>query len=256
MRRWGQHFLIDERIARREVEYADVKKDDTVLEIGPGKGVLTRILAEKAKRVIAIEVEKKFVNYLTATLPSNVEIIHADILDVDLEKLGFSKIVSNLPFEISSPITFKLLETSFSKAVLIYQKEFARRMVAKPGSRDYSRLSVMVYYKSVARILEIVPRTAFRPIPKVDGAMVEIIPRETPPFFIRDEDFFKNFLKIAFSNRRKTLGKILRMYYGVDLEDEFARRRIGEMEPEKIAKICNEVMERCSQRHPLGCSGC
>lgn len=244
MRKWGQHLLIDESVARREIDYADLNESDVVLEIGPGKGILTRLLAERAYKVIAVEIDEKFVGYLRDTLPENVELIHADIMDIDLRNLSFNKVVSNLPFEISSPVTFKLLEANFSKAILIYQKEFARRLVAKPGSRDYSRLSVMIYYKTKSRILEIVPKTAFRPIPKVDGAVVEIIRREKPAFYVENENFFHEFLNIAFSNRRKTLGKIVRKYYDVEIQDEFFKRRIEELKPEEIGKLCDYIFER------------
>ncbi|RLF60283.1 MAG: ribosomal RNA small subunit methyltransferase A [Thermoplasmata archaeon] len=244
MRKWGQHFLIDEKIARREVEYAEITESDTVLEIGPGKGILTKILAERARKVIAIEIDKNLVRYLSKILPENVEIIHADVMDIDLKKIEFNKVVSNLPFEISSPITFKLLGTNFSKAVIIYQKEFARRIVAKPGSKDYSRLSVVMYYRAVSRILEIVPKSAFRPMPKVDGAIVEIIPRKSPPFFVRDENFFYEFLSKAFSNRRKTLGKIVKNYYGVEIDERFCKKRIEELKPEEIGELCNQILEK------------
>lgn len=244
MRKWGQHLLIDERVAKREVDYAEITKSDTVLEIGPGKGILTKILAERASKVIAIEIDKRFVNYLEKILPENVEIIHADVMDIDLREIQFDKVVSNLPFEISSPITFKLLETNFSKAVIIYQKEFAKRIVARPRSKDYSRLSVVMYYKTISRILETVPKTAFRPIPKVDGAIVEIVPRESPAFFVMDENFFYEFLNRAFSNRRKTLGKIVKNYYGIEIGKKFYKKRVEELEPEEIGELCNYILER------------
>jgi len=173
MRKWGQHFLVDSRIAQKEVAYADISHNDIVLEIGPGKGILTRLIAERAEKVIAIEIDRKLAEYLKTVLPANVEIINADVMKLNLSEYQFNKVVSNLPFEISSPVTFKLLEeTSFSKAILIYQKEFARRLVAKPNSKDYSRISVVINYKAKVRILDMVPGDSFRPVPKVDGAIV------------------------------------------------------------------------------------
>jgi len=149
MKKLGQHFLVDEQVAGRETTYANIGKDDVVLEIGPGKGVLTQLLARDAKKVIAVEIDRFFVEELKNKMPSNVEVIHADVLKIDFNTLPlFNKIVSNLPFQISSPVTFKLLEYPFSKAVLIYQKDFADRMIAVPGTKDYSRLSVGVYYKT------------------------------------------------------------------------------------------------------------
>ena len=127
----GQNFLIDVNVAYREVEYASINKEDIVLEIGPGKGILTNLISKKAKKVIAIEIDKYLYNYLKNTCPKNVELINSDVLELDFESLPrFNKIVSNLPFQISSPITFKILDYNFSKAVLIYQKEFADRMIA------------------------------------------------------------------------------------------------------------------------------
>jgi len=145
----GQNFLIDKKVAERELEYASIEKNDVVLEIGPGKGIITKLLSEKAQKVIAIEIDEKLVSELKEFLPDNVLLISGDALKVDFDLLPkFNKIVSNLPFHISSPITFKLLDFDFSLAVLIYQKEFAERMVAKSGSKDYSRISVGVYYRS------------------------------------------------------------------------------------------------------------
>ncbi|HDJ99682.1 MAG TPA: methyltransferase domain-containing protein, partial [Firmicutes bacterium] len=143
-RKLGQHLLIDRKIAEREVNYASISKEDVILEVGPGKGILTLILAERAKEVVAVEVDHRFVNFLKGIIPDNVRIIHGDILKIDLESINFNKVVANLPFSISSPFTFRLLDSSFSKAILIYQKHFAKRMVAKPGSKEYSRLSVAV----------------------------------------------------------------------------------------------------------------
>ena len=119
--RFGQHFLINLSVVSREVEYAKLTKDDIVLEIGPGQGVLTRLLAQKAKQVIAIEIDQRLVDKLKTSLPENVTLISGDALSVDFQTLPrFTKIISNLPFEISSPITFKFLGSSFSRAILIY----------------------------------------------------------------------------------------------------------------------------------------
>ena len=170
----GQNFLIDKQVVKREINYADLSKNDIVLEIGPGEGILTKILATKAKKVIAIEIDSRLVEKLEPTLPDNVRLINSDVLKIDFNTIpAFNKVVSNLPFQISSPITFKLLEYPFTKAVLIYQKDFADRMVAKQGSKDYSRLSVGVYYKAHCRILETVSRKCFYPTPKVDSCIIE-----------------------------------------------------------------------------------
>ena len=122
----GQNFLMDKNIARREVEYASVTSDDIVLEIGPGRGILTNIIASRAKQVIAVELDTKLFNNLKKTCPDNVQLVNADILKINLNDFPrCNKIVSNLPFQISSPVTFKLIEYDFSVGVFIYQKEFA-----------------------------------------------------------------------------------------------------------------------------------
>ena len=123
--RLGQHFLINGFVADREINIANISKNDTVLEIGPGKGILTTRLAEKAKKVIAIEIDKYLVNLLLKKVPENVEIILGDALKIDFHELPkVDKIVSNIPYQISSPLTFKLLNYNFRLAVLMYQKEF------------------------------------------------------------------------------------------------------------------------------------
>ena len=183
----GQNFLIDDGVADRQIAYAAINPEDVVLEIGPGLGMITSRLAMKAEKVIAIETDKKLADYLSKKLPSNVELITADALCVDFPK--FDVMVSNLPYSISSPIIFKILNYNFRNAVVMLQKEFADRMVANPGSKDYSRLSVATYYRSKCKILENVPASKFYPSPKVDSAVVEIIPRE-PPFALSNKSLF------------------------------------------------------------------
>ncbi len=141
----GQNFLIDPNIAQLEVNYAEIKKDDVVFEVGPGKGILTNLLAKNVEKVIAVEIDKNLFESLKKTLPSNVTLIHSDVLKLDFENLPkFNKVISNLPYQISSPFTFKLLNYSFDLAVLVYQKEFAERIIAKPCSKKNSRISEKV----------------------------------------------------------------------------------------------------------------
>ena len=241
----GQNFLIDKNVAQREVENANITQDDVVLEIGPGRGILTNLLAEKAKKVIAIEIDKKLVD--TLDLPENVELINEDALKVDFKKLPrFNKIVSNLPFQISSPITFKILEYDFDLALLIYQKEFADRMVAKPGSKNYSRLSVNVYYKAECEKLEIVPKTCFQPQPKVDSAVIKLVPRRSPAFSVADERFFFDLTKNLFNHRRKKIKTILNRYYKFKVDNaSYINNRVEELAPEEIGKLSNILFELC-----------
>lgn len=203
----GQHFLVDGRVAARILNHADLRSSEAVLEIGPGLGVLTAGLAGRARHVVAIESDRRFAAHLQSTLPS-VEVIHGDALKVDWP--AFDVMVSNLPYQISSPLTFKLLDTPFDRAVLMYQREFARRMVAPPGSEDYSRLSVGVYVRASCEILERVPRNAFHPQPRVDSALVRLQPRPSP-FPIEDPDRYDAVVDALFEHRRKTVENGLRL---------------------------------------------
>lgn len=238
--RFGQHFLIDSNVAEREVGYAELTNNDVILEIGPGKGVLTQLLAQKAKRVIAIEIDSRLAEQLQPTLPENVTLISGDALVVDFQTLPrFTKIVSNLPFEISSPITFKFLESSFVKAVLIYQKDFAERLVAIPGTKDYSRLTVGVSYKAHCRILEDVPRTCFHPVPRVDSCIVELVPREKSAFPVTNEPFFYLLTKQLFNHRRKKIRYTIKSFYGDYEHLPYLDQRVEELTPEQIGELSN-----------------
>jgi len=242
----GQNFLIDPNIAQLEVNYADIKKDDIVLEIGPGKGILTNLLAKNAKNVIAVEIDKNLFKSLKETLPSNVALIHSDVLKLDFENLPkFNKVVSNLPYQISSPITFKLLDYSFNLAILVYQKEFAERIVAKPGSKKYSRLSVNVYYKSECSLLRIVSKRVFYPMPKVDSAIVKLVPRKTPAFSVENEEFFKNFVNVLFSHRRKKIKNIIKDNFDCYLNNSlYDDKRVDNLNPEEIGFLSDNVFKK------------
>lgn len=204
----GQNFLIVEDVIQREVERAEIKESETVLEIGPGLGVLTDKLAKKAKKVYAIEKDSRIIEILKREYRwDNVELIHGDALKIDFPE--FDKIVSNLPYQISSPITFKLLKYDFKRAVLIYQLEFAQRMVAKPGDKNYSRLSVMVQAKANVELVERIGRGAFYPKPKVDSAVILM---ELKP---KDEQIVlnENLVKALFQHKRKLASKALKDSY-------------------------------------------
>ena len=242
----GQNFLIDKQVAKREIEYADVKKNDVILEIGPGNGILTTLLAEKAKQVVAIEIDAQLVKKLREILPDNVLLIHEDILKVDYETLPrFNKIVSNLPFQISSPITFQLLELNFTLALLIYQKEFAYRMVAIPGSKHYSRLSVGVYYKAKCEIIENISKTCFNPKPLVDASVVKLVPLKSPPFSVLDEKFYFEITRELFNHRRKKIKNTLEMLFSnIKLANiPYTDSRVETLSPEQIGELSDILYE-------------
>ena len=249
-KRLGQHYLIDEAVANRQVQYAKIDRSDTVLEIGPGLGILTRILSERAKKVIAIEKDPATVAYLRNEV-EDVVIVEGDVLKVDLPE--FDKIVSNLPFNISSPITFKLLEEKFQEGVLMYQKEFAQRLAAAKGSSDYSRLTVNTYYRAKCEVLETVPRSAFHPEPKVDSSVVRVIPRP-PPFRVTDEDHFIRLVKALFNHRRKKISNSLMLEWR-HLSDsqktmkrivsslDYSDKRVEQLSPEEIGELSNWILK-------------
>ena len=241
----GQHLLVDARVAKRAAGYASLSEEDTVLEIGPGRGVLTRFLAREAGRVVAIEKDRQFASFLQS-MPANVELLFADALRYPLP--GFNKVVSNLPYSISSPITFLLLERDFQLGVLMYQREFAKRMVAPVGSPDYSRLSVEVFRRARCRILEEVPPTAFAPPPRVWSAIVELWPRPCP-FKIADGAVFSAVARALFSHRRKSVHNALRseerllggLLGRLDAENPVLKRRAESLSPEEIAEMARSL---------------
>jgi 16S rRNA (adenine1518-N6/adenine1519-N6)-dimethyltransferase len=244
----GQHFLVDARVAARHVAHARVGPSDVVLEIGPGLGVLTRRLAERAKRVVAIEADRRFVAHLRKDLPE-IDVVSGDALKVEWP--AFDILAANLPYQISSPLTFRLLAHPFDRAVLMYQWEFARRIVAKPGTSDYSRLTVGVYRRASASILERVPRNAFHPQPRVDSALVSIEPRP-PPFPLAHPERFDAVVDALFSHRRKTVENGLRLGWRTLAASPEAieailpdvphrARRVGELSAEEIARIADAI---------------
>ncbi|MCI4371290.1 MAG: 16S rRNA (adenine(1518)-N(6)/adenine(1519)-N(6))-dimethyltransferase RsmA [Thermoplasmata archaeon] len=244
----GQHFLVDPRVASRHVDHTRIGSSDVVLEIGPGLGVLTARLLERAKHVVAIEADRGFAAYLRKNLP-DLDVIEGDALKVEWPP--FDVMASNLPYQISSPLTFKLLDQSFERAVLMYQWEFARRMIAQPGTADYSRLSVGVYRRSACTILERVPRNAFHPQPRVDSALVGIEPRPSP-FPVADPGRYEAVVEALFVHRRKTVENGLRLGWkrlapsadaleAVLPSVPFRTRRVGELTPEEIGQIADAV---------------
>ncbi|MBI3600875.1 MAG: ribosomal RNA small subunit methyltransferase A [Nitrospinae bacterium] len=209
-KRLGQHFLIDESAAKKIVDSASLSADDTVIEIGPGAGILTSRLADIAKRVIAIEIDKKLCRLLQDRLSScsNINIINSNALDYDYEDIPeIFKVVSNLPYSISTPLTIKLIEhrKKISDMVLMFQKEVADRISAKPGTKDYGALSIAVQYHAETAKLMNVGRGAFKPVPKVDSAVIRITPRKEPAVKLKDENLFFKIVKTSFMYRRKTI---------------------------------------------------
>lgn len=213
----GQNFLIDPEIVRSIVSAAELTPEDHVLEVGPGIGTLTQGLAESGASVTAVELDKRLLPVLDVTLEgySNVRIVSGDILKVDIMKeVGAEnfKVCANLPYYITTPIIFALLEKRLpmERLVVMVQKEVAERMTAKPGGRDYGALSVAIQYYTEPEIAFIVPPSSFIPAPAVDSAVIVCRRRQEPPVKVADEALFFRVVKAAFSMRRKMLSNSLK----------------------------------------------
>jgi 16S rRNA (adenine1518-N6/adenine1519-N6)-dimethyltransferase len=210
----GQNFLVDPNYIRKIINAAEILPHETILEIGPGHGVLTRALAEKARKVIAIELDRALFEILQGKLSDlqNLKLIQADAMAFNYQQLdGPLKVVANLPYHIATPLIFRLLEIrkKLTHMVLMLQKEVGRRMVAKPGGKDYRALSVTLQYYTEPRLMFTVPRTCFVPRPKVDSAMIHLKVLPEPRWPVRDEDWFLRVLRAGFSHRRKFLSNAL-----------------------------------------------
>ncbi len=203
----GQNFLIDSNIIQYQVKQAEINHNDTVLEIGGGLGNLSRCLAEEAKKLFIIEVDRRMVSFLQEFMScySNTEILQGDAVKTELP--SFTKCVSNLPYQISSPITFKLLEHDFEIAILMYQKEFAQRFFASPGTRDYSRISVMMNLKASCKYLKTVNPSLFFPKPQVFSSIVSVKKKEKSLDI--DHNDFGQFITLLFTQRKKTVRNVL-----------------------------------------------
>lgn len=209
----GQNFLVDDSVPRDIVFGAEVNEEDLVIEIGPGVGTLTAQLLNKAKRVVAIELDNDLIPILTAEIGDNPNftLIHNDALKVDLnEVIGEEKsvkLVANLPYYVTTPIIVKLLKENynFKSLTIMIQKEVAERMDAKPGNKDYGSLSLLVQYYCNTRIVRKVPPQCFMPRPKVDSIVIRLDRLEKPKVKVENEKLFFEIIRSAFNMRRKTL---------------------------------------------------
>ena len=239
----GQNYLIDRNKRDQIINFGNVTKDDVVLEIGTGIGTLTIELAKKAKRVIAIEQDEKICSILAKRLKDekidNVELINDDALKVEFPK--FNKIISNLPYQISSPITFKFLDYDFDLAILMYQKEFASRMNGEVGTKDYSRLSAMLYFKCDVEKLTEVSNESFIPKPQIDSTVVRLTPKENT---IDDDDFriYSKFTKALFQHRNKKIRNALidSRHIISNIDKKVLKKRLNEIEDERIQGYLTE----------------
>lgn len=215
-KKFGQNFLIDEHVISKIIRGAQVTKDDFVLEIGPGIGTMTQYLAETAREVAAVEIDRKLIPILNETLSEydNVTIINEDILKADIRALAMErnggkpvKVVANLPYYITTPIIMGLFESHvpIDNITVMVQKEVAERMKVGPGSKDYGALSLAVQYYAEPYLVANVPANCFIPRPNVDSAVIRLTRHKTPTVSVDNEELLFNIIRASFNQRRKTL---------------------------------------------------
>ena len=255
IKRFGQNFLCDERILQRIADAAGLTSQDVVLEIGTGAGNLTKYLCKKTRFVYTVEKDARLCKVAAGNLAefNNVKIICADILKTDLQGFGSGlKVIGNLPFYITTPIIFKLLEQKkyIDDIIIMVQKEVAGRIVAKPGGKDYGILSCSVQFYTEPEILFHISKNVFRPQPKVDSTLLRLKPLDTTAVCVKDEGNFLKLIKAAFGRRRKTLSNSLSGESGLGLAKEDVekilrkagidpKRRAETLSLEEFAKISN-----------------
>lgn len=215
-KKFGQNFLIDTHVLDKIIRAAEITKDDFVLEIGPGIGTMTQYLAQAAREVVAVEIDKALIPILQDTLSGfpNAEVIQNDILKVDIAELAAErnggrpiKVVANLPYYITTPIIMSLFEHDVPLALVtvMVQKEVAERMQAGPGSKDYGALSLAVQYYADPYIVANVPPNCFMPRPNVGSAVIRLTRHKVPPVQVEDEKLMFQMIRASFNQRRKTL---------------------------------------------------
>ena len=252
-KRKGQNYLINTQILFKIFNNANISQKDTILEIGPGIGTLTIPLAKMAGKVVAVEQDKKIAEILKKRLNSlhisNVEVIIGDAVKIKLPP--FNKVISNLPYQISSPITFKLLKEKFDYGILMYQLEFAERMIAKPGNTNYSRLSVMLYVCSDVEFLFKVSMDSFFPQPQVSSAVIKL----TPNLKLNIDEFFFNISRALFQHKKKKVrNALIDSFHEISnmdkhiakdiishLDERLMNERVMKLTPEEIMIISNQL---------------
>lgn len=215
-KKFGQNFLIDPRVLDKIIAAAEITKDDFVLEIGPGIGTMTQYLAEAAREVTAVEIDRNLIPILSETLAEyeNVTVLNQDVLKTDIAAIAQDrnggrpiKVVANLPYYITTPIIMGLFESRvpIDSITVMVQKEVAQRMQAQPGTKDYGALSLAVQYYAKPYIAANVPPNCFIPRPNVGSAVIRLKKYENPPVKVQDETLLFRLIRASFNQRRKTL---------------------------------------------------
>jgi 16S rRNA (adenine1518-N6/adenine1519-N6)-dimethyltransferase len=264
----GQNFLIDPNAQRRIVDALDPSLDDEVMEIGPGQGALTRHLAERAGRLTLVELDDELARRLAEEFAGNdrVRVIHRDVLQVPLEEVTDNpsrlKVIGNIPYNITTPILFGLLERRPRprEIVLMVQKEVADRILADPGNKTYGALAVGVRAVADAERVLNVGRQSFRPVPDVESTVIRIVPHDPPRVTEQDERSLRQLTRTAFGQRRKQFQRILRDAYHLSADQvEALGREVGmdlqarpeSFAPERFLELARSLRERGALRGPL-----
>ncbi len=220
-KKFGQNFLKDKNLLEKIVRLSKIK-DCHVIEIGPGQGALTTFLARDAKDVVCYEIDKSLKRFLNPIeiQNDNLDIIYEDFMQVDLDLKEEAHIVANVPYYITTPIIFKFLETNYLKsATMMIQKEVADRLNAKPNTKQYNNLSVLIqYYTHISKLMD-VKRHMFTPVPNVDSIVIQMTKKDRLPLTKDEEEAFVNFVKLAFTQKRKTLVNNLSLDETKDKQD-------------------------------------
>ena len=257
-KKFGQNFLIDKGLMERMVEYAEVKSDDVVVDVGAGFGFLTEILAKKAGKVICVELDPKLYNFLRGKFSGkdNVKVVLGDFCRLNFKGL-YNKVVSSPPYSVISRIFFKILEEGFEVAVLVLQREFALRLKAKPGEKDYGRLTVMAYAKCDVEFLEEISASSFYPKPKVSSILVKVIPKKELPMSIENWNMFEQTVKVLFTQKNKKLKNALKIFSNYNGFHwirsiipglPYLERRVFTLRPEEICEISNILYEKFAEK--------
>lgn len=222
----GQNFLIDKNMILKIIKHINPNENEKIVEVGPGHGALTDHLSKSVNNLILVELDNNLVNslYEKYSNSKNIKIVHGNILKIDWNKfLPIDKIVGNLPYNISSQIIIKMFEyhDKINLAIITIQKEFAERLISAPKSKKYGILSVYSQLYCDAKILFKIPNQVFRPIPKVESAVIEMKFHKNLKYEINDLGFFHKIIRTAFNQRRKQLKNSLGVFYSTDLKDKF-----------------------------------
>jgi 16S rRNA (adenine1518-N6/adenine1519-N6)-dimethyltransferase len=247
--------MVESQVFQKMAHYASLDSDDTVLEIGAGLGFLTRFLSEKCKEVLAVEVDTRLASILREQLScaSNVKIIEGNVLTVTLP--SFNKIVSIPPYQISSRLLVRLLKSGFDCAVLVFQKEFADRLVATVGSECYGWLTVFTCYHAQVELLGEIPKSMFYPRPKIESVITRLTSKKPRSFLLRNEASFQRLLQVLFTRRNRTVRNAALAYlkHGssarkgdiVKIADSLplSSRRVRELAPEDFGELADALIK-------------